>query len=70
MRRPPPTLVIDGKRYRWPDILALRRQQVAAARRTEQLTLFATLPEDSRPRHERTTADRYRQPSLFTQLED
>jgi hypothetical protein len=64
----PSFLVIDGKRYRWRDIQQLRREQLAAARQDTQLSLFAALPEDSRPAHERTASDRYRQPSLFTRL--
>jgi hypothetical protein len=59
-------IVIEGKCYRWRDILQLRREQIAATAQREQLTLFADLPHDSRPTHERTAADRYLQPSLFT----
>jgi hypothetical protein len=55
MRRPA-TILIDGKPYRWKDLV--------------QLALFDNLPDDSRPAHKRTASDRYRQPSLFTLLAD
>jgi len=64
-----PYIVIDGKRYRWRDILQLRRDQRAAAAKARQLALFADLPDDTRPRHERTASRRYQQPSLLTRLE-
>ena len=64
------TIVIAGTRYRWRDLVRLRQAQRDAVRQTCQLALFDTLPKDSRPAHERTAADRYRQPSLFTRLED
>lgn len=67
MRRPA-TILIDGKPYRWKDLVQLRREQLAATERTIQLALFANLPDDSRPAHERTASDRYQQPSLFTRL--
>jgi len=60
------TIVIEGKYYRWRDILQLRREQLAATTKAEQLALFADLPDDSRPAYERAASDRYRQPSLFT----
>ena len=58
------TIIIDGKRYRWRDILRMRQEQRAAAK-VSQLALFADLPDDSRPAHERTASRRYQQPSLF-----
>lgn len=61
----PSTIVINGTRYRWSDILKLRRDQRTATPQTTQLPLFADLPDDHRPAHERTANDRYRQPSLF-----
>jgi hypothetical protein len=64
------TIVIDGRRYRWRDLVRLRQAQRTAARQTCQFSLFNALPEDSRPAHERTASERYRQPSLFTRLED
>ena len=66
----PSTILIDGKRYRWKDLVRLRREQREAARRVTQLELFDDLPEDSRPTHERTASGRYQQPSLFTLLPD
>jgi hypothetical protein len=69
MRRPA-TILIDGKPYRWKDLVQLRREQLTAAERAAQLVLFDDLPDDSRPVHERTASDRYQQPSLFTLLAD
>jgi len=63
---PPRTIDIDGHRYLWRDLVALRRSQ--ATPRVEQPTLFE-LREDHRPPGERGAAERYREPSLFTQLE-
>jgi hypothetical protein len=62
-----PFIVIDGKRYRWKDILELRRAQLAAvaATRASQLPLFGMLHDDRRPSVERTAAGRYLQPGLF-----
>jgi len=61
----PRFIEIDGKRYLWRDLVNLRREQRAAARRGEQPALFE-LREDCRPASERTAAGRYREPSLFT----
>jgi hypothetical protein len=41
------------------------RQEQRAAARMSQLALFADLPADSCPAHERTASSRYQQPSLF-----
>jgi hypothetical protein len=61
-----PFLVIDGRLYRWKDILELRRAQLAAAgAEARQLALFATLHDDRRPAAERTASGRYLQPGLF-----
>jgi hypothetical protein len=57
---------IDGKRYLWRDLIALRRAQ--AAPRVTQPTLFE-LRDDHRPAGERSAAERYQAPSLFTRLE-
>jgi hypothetical protein len=56
---------IDGKRHLWRDILHLRREQQKAHARAQQLTLFV-LKEDCRPVADRTAADRYREPTLFS----
>jgi hypothetical protein len=62
-----PFVVIDGKLYRWKDILELRRAQLAAAgaAQASQLALFATLHDDRRPPCERTASGRYLRPGLF-----
>jgi len=62
----PDSLIIDGRAYRWRDIIELRRQQLEAwkAARPEQPPLFA-LKEDCRPAVERSAAGRYREPSLL-----
>jgi len=57
---------IDGRRYLWRDLVALRRAQATPA--AEQPTLFA-LRDDHRPAAQRTAAERYCAPSLFTVLE-
>lgn len=60
-------IAIDGKHYRWKEILELRRAQLAAyaAAQVTQLALFDNLREDYRPVDERTAAGRYLQPTLF-----
>jgi hypothetical protein len=57
---------IDGRRYVWRDLVALRQAQ--AQPRAEQPTLFE-LREDHRPPGERSAAERYCEPSLFTERE-
>jgi hypothetical protein len=57
---------IDGRRYLWRDLVALRRAQATPA--MQQPVLFA-LREDHRPAGERDVAERYREPSLFTVLD-
>jgi hypothetical protein len=61
----PRFIFIDGRRYLWRDLVALRRAQATPA--TEQPTLFA-LRDDCRPAGERSAAERYSAPSLFTVL--
>jgi hypothetical protein len=56
---------IDGKRYLWRDVLQLRREQKQAYARAQQPPLFE-LRVDHRPAAERSAADRYREPSLFS----
>lgn len=58
----PRTILIDGKRYLWRDILELRRAQ--SAPKAEQPTLFP-LKDDARPAASRTAAGRFSEPSLF-----
>ena len=62
----PRFIVIDGKRYLWRDVLALRRAQ--ALPKAEQPTLFPVL-EDSRPASACSAAGRYREPGLFDSME-
>jgi len=59
----PASIVIDGKRHLWKDILKLRREQRKAARQP-QLTLFE-LKDDSRPASQQTSEGRYSEPTLF-----
>ena len=65
----PDKIIIDGRAYRWRDIVELRRQQLETwkAARPEQPALFA-LKVDSRPAMQRTVAGRYREPSLLDAL--
>jgi len=60
-------IVIDGKPYRWKDILDLRRAQraAAAAAQGSQLALFAALHDDRRSPAARTASGRYLEPGLF-----
>jgi hypothetical protein len=62
----PRFVVLNGRRYLWPDLVALRQAQ--AVPRAEQPALFE-LREDHRPPGERNAAERYREPSLFTLIE-
>ena len=54
---------IDGKRYAWRDILALRREQTKRERQP-QPALF-DLKDDARPISQRSAAGRYAEPTLF-----
>lgn len=67
MKRPA-TILIDGKRYRWRDVLEMRRRQLEEARKGQQPALFE-LKDDHRPAEQRTAAGRYQAPSLFTLLD-
>jgi len=60
-------IAIEGKYYRWKDIVELRRAQLAATYTdpAAQLALFEALREDHRPVDERTASGRYLQPALF-----
>ena len=55
-------IIIDGKRYSWRDILALRREQRQPTLR--QPTLF-DMKDDRRPAAAQTANGRYAEPSLF-----
>jgi hypothetical protein len=61
----PQFIEIDGKRYLWREVLALRREQKRADARMRQPTLFE-LKLDHRLVAERTADGRYREPSLFS----
>ena len=54
---------IDGKMYRWRDLLKLRREQRKAARKA-QPALFE-LQDDKRPKLQSTASSRYEEPTLF-----
>jgi len=61
-----PYIAIDGKLYRWKDILEIRRAQLVHCQNPAmQLALFDSLHEDCRPMDERRASRRYQQPSLF-----
>jgi hypothetical protein len=62
----PRFIEIDGHRHLWRDLVALRRTQATPP--AQQPTLFP-LHDDCRPLAERSAAERYREPSLFTVLE-
>jgi hypothetical protein len=62
----PRFIEIEGRRYLWRDLVALRRAQAKPP--AEQPTLFP-LREDCRPPGERNAAERYQAPSLFARLE-
>ena len=63
----PKFIEIDGKRHLWRDIVKLRQEQCRAAAEAApvQPPLFE-LREDFRPITERTAANRYLEPSLFS----
>ena len=62
----PANIIIEGRAYRWRDILDMRRQQVSAwkAARPDQPVLFPLI-EDSRPKSDRTAVGQYSEPSLL-----
>src|SRR3984957_18034714 len=62
----PRLIEIDGRRYLWRDLVALRRAQATPAE--PQPALFP-LREDHRPAGGPNADERYREPSLFTVLE-
>lgn len=64
----PAFIEIEGRRYLWRDVLDARRAQLAACRKAEQPALFE-LREDCATPQSNTAADRYREPSLFAQLQ-
>jgi hypothetical protein len=65
----PDILIIDGHAFSWQRLCELRRQQLEAWRVAQiaQPALFE-LRDDCRPAAERTTAGRYREPTLFAAM--
>lgn len=60
----PKFIILEGKTYRWRDILRLRREQAREDRQPKQQVLFV-LHDDSRPASQRTPEGRYTEPTLF-----
>lgn len=61
----PRFIEIDGKRFLWRDLVKLRQEQRRAAAKAQQPALFE-LRDDCRPATDRTAANRYLEPSLFS----
>lgn len=59
----PRTIEIAGRRHAWRELVALRRAQ--AQPKADQPALFELI-DDRRPPGERSAAERYAAPSLFT----
>lgn len=59
----PKYINLDGRRWKWSDLLKLRREQ-AKANRQAQPVLFE-LKNDTRPAMQATADQRYEQPPLF-----
>lgn len=57
---------LDGKKYAWKAVVEEYRQQAKAAKTPEQPMLFESLHLDHKPLGERTAAERFEQPNLFT----
>jgi len=57
---------INGERLLWRDVVRARQEQRRASlARKEQLALFTSLPDDTRPQAQRKAAGRYLEPTLF-----
>lgn len=63
----PRFIELDGKKYAWKAVVEEYRKQAKAAARPEQPTLFE-LKIDARPLGERTAAQRFLEPNLFSTL--
>jgi hypothetical protein len=61
------TIEIGGKVYDWKAVRQMRREQIQAARKQRQPTLFE-LEEDSRPPSQKKADGRYQEPTLFNKL--
>ena len=53
--------VIDGKRIAWRDLLKLRREQRKAAQSAQPV--LSELKDDTRPKSQRTAANRFSEPA-------
>jgi hypothetical protein len=60
----PAFVEIDGKLYRWRDLVARRREQLRAYNVATQPALFELI-DDSCPQSQRSAAGRYSEPLLF-----
>ncbi len=60
----PAFIEIDGKHYRWRDLIALRQNQLRAYAAAVQQPLFALIA-DCRPQSQQTASGRYTEPILF-----
>ena len=60
----PAFIEIDGKHYRWRDLIALRQNQLRAYAAVVQPPLFELI-EDCRPQSQQTASGRYTEPILF-----
>ena len=69
--RLPDTLIVDGRAYSWRRLCQLRREQVEAWKKAHpgQPALFE-LQEDARPKAERKSAGRFREPTLLAWLQE
>ena len=65
--RAPDTVIFEGRAYSWRALMQARRSQVEAYRKAsaQQPALFE-VREDRRPAPERSSAGRYREPSLLS----
>jgi hypothetical protein len=61
-------IVVNTKLALRKELLTRRREQLAAVAKSEQPTLFE-MKDDRRPIADRTAADRYLEPSLFSEPE-
>jgi hypothetical protein len=57
------TIVINGKRIAWKEVLRLRQEQLAKERKKTQPALFE-LRDDKRPASHKTASGRYESPTL------
>jgi hypothetical protein len=60
----PKHITIDGKQHLWSDIAKIRRDQLAALPKVEQMTLFEMV-DDYRPASQASAAARYAELWLF-----